>query len=190
MGHLAGGTVEPQDACHSLTQSMCPTEGEERICRLCSRAPGKFLQRVLRVSPTGDMPRTMCRLLALLFTKYCHTDSLAGPVPCFKASGPIWLRIDSFSSSGKSAGTMPRKQRPAFCSVSGYFSRHWNGRSTVHGVAKSQTWLSSWTYTVSPKSSHCWVWRAGLGSRLWDPRLTHRVWKSLWTSVSSSMKWK
>lgn len=73
-------------------------------------SPGKFLQRVLRVSPAGDMPNTMCRLLALLLTKYCHTLSLEGPDPIFRASSRIWLRTDSFSSSGNSAGTMPIKR--------------------------------------------------------------------------------
>lgn len=71
--------------------------------------PGKFLQRILKVSPTGDMPKTMCRFLALLLTKYCHKLSLEGSAPFCRASSRTWLRTDSFSSSGNSAGTMPTK---------------------------------------------------------------------------------
>lgn len=51
----------------------------------------------------------MCRLLALLLTKYCHTLSLEGPAPIFRASSRSWFRTDSFSSSGNKAGTIPVK---------------------------------------------------------------------------------
>lgn len=50
----------------------------------------------------------MCKLLALLLTKYCHTLFLEWPDPILRASSWNWLRIDSFSSSGNRAGTMPR----------------------------------------------------------------------------------
>lgn len=73
--------------------------------------PGKFLQRVLRVSPTGDMPNTTCRLLAHLLTKYCHTPSLEGSAPALRASSRTLLRTDSISSLGNNAGTMPFKRK-------------------------------------------------------------------------------
>lgn len=79
-----------------------------------ARAPGKLRHQVRRVSPTGDMPSTMCRLLALLFTKYCHTDSLAGLMPCRSASWLISPRMPSFSSSPNSAGTMPGDEDRGF----------------------------------------------------------------------------
>ena len=45
--------------------------------------PGKFLQRFLSVSPTGDMAITMCKLLAHLLTKYPQVLSLVGGSPAF-----------------------------------------------------------------------------------------------------------
>ena len=53
--------------------------------------PGKFLQRFLSVSPTGDMAITMCKLLAHLLTKYPQVLSLVGGRPAFWASARTWI---------------------------------------------------------------------------------------------------
>lgn len=106
--------------------------------------PGKFLQRILKVSPTGDMPKTMCRLLALLLTKYCHKLSLDGPAPFWRASSRNWLRTDSLSSSGNSAGTIPTKGASIWivydkCSVRqyGFWSKQTWGEHVVNEFQES-----------------------------------------------------
>lgn len=47
----------------------------QSIIALLTR-PGKFLHLVRRVSPTGDMANTMCKLFAHFVTKYCQMLSL------------------------------------------------------------------------------------------------------------------
>ena len=51
-----------------------------------SGVPGKLRHLVRRVSPTGDIGITTCRLLAHLLTKYCQMLSRAGPWPSAVAS--------------------------------------------------------------------------------------------------------
>ena len=58
--------------------------------RRTDNRPGKFLQRVRSVSPTGDMASTMCRLFAHLFTKNCQMLSRACGAPAAMASLRIW----------------------------------------------------------------------------------------------------
>ena len=69
--------------------------------------PGKLRHRVFRISPTGDMASTMCKLLAHFVTKYCQMASRDGDTPAFWASSRTDERMASFSSSGNRAGTIP-----------------------------------------------------------------------------------
>lgn len=62
----------------------------QSILQLLTR-PGKLRHRVLSTSPTGDIARTIWRLLAHLVTKYCQMDSRAGGIPALLASSRTWI---------------------------------------------------------------------------------------------------
>ena len=73
----------------ATANNACRGHGMNQSILVLLTNPGKFLQRFLRVSPTGDIARTICKLLALLLTKYCHKASLDGATPAFVASSRI-----------------------------------------------------------------------------------------------------
>jgi len=78
-------TFSPKNTEATACKACCGQAVNQSMMQLFTR-PGKFRQRVLRVSPTGDMASTMWRLLAHLLTKYCQIDSRAGGTPALFAS--------------------------------------------------------------------------------------------------------
>ena len=82
-------TFSPKNTEATAWSACCGHAVNQSILQLLTR-PGKLRHRVLNVSPTGDMAKTMCRLFAHLLTKYCQIDSRAGGTPALFASSRTW----------------------------------------------------------------------------------------------------
>lgn len=65
--------------------SACSGHGSNQSMTVLLTRPGKLRQRVRRVSPTGDIASTICRLLRHCSTNCSQQASLLSFVPCFTA---------------------------------------------------------------------------------------------------------
>lgn len=83
-------TITSSRNLEATANKACCGHGINQSMLVLLTNPGKFRHLVFSVSPTGDIAKTTCKLLAHLVTKYCHTVSRLGPIPAFWASGLIY----------------------------------------------------------------------------------------------------
>ena len=81
--------LTPSRNLDATANNACFGHGMNQSMLVSLTSPGKLRHLVFKISPTGDIAKTMCKLFELLVTKYCQIASREGEIPALLASSRI-----------------------------------------------------------------------------------------------------